>query len=347
MLELPDARSLSAESLELLRKVAVRAVIEQGMTHREIAAIFGVGENAVGDWCAAYRQDGIGGLKVHSHGRPVGVGRSLSPTAEIVIQGILLDSTPERCGIPLAAWTRRAVRDSIGQRYDIDLTLQAVGQYLARWKMTPQKPARSAKEQDDQEVQEFVEDTLPDAVEQAKDEDGQLHFADGTGAHVADQIGAGYASVGQTPTREVPKTRIGQNLISSVTPEGDMFSWLFPGTMNAETFLEFLGRLVDWADRKVFLFLDHHPAHEAKSVATWAADHADQIKLVWLPRYSPELNPDEFLNNDLKQNLANEPLPETKDDFRETLQQILEVIRRIPERVSGYFRKSNLEPELS
>ncbi len=101
MLELPDACSMSAESLELLRKIAVRAVIERGMTHREIAAILGVGENAVGGWCAAYRQDGTGGLEVNPRGRPVGVGRSLSPTAEIVIQAILLDSTLERCGIPL------------------------------------------------------------------------------------------------------------------------------------------------------------------------------------------------------------------------------------------------------
>ena len=171
------------------------------------------------------------------------------------------------------------MRDLIRKRFGFSLTLQAVGEYLARWKMTQQKPARQGKEKDDEEAPEFVEETLSDAVEQAEDEDGQLHFAD--------QIGAGYAPIGQTTTWEVPKTRIKQNLISSVTPEVDMLSWLFLGTMNAVALLEFLDRLLNWADRKVSLFLDHHPASEAKQVEDHARDHADQIELVWLPGIQP------------------------------------------------------------
>jgi transposase len=313
------------------------------MTHREIASLLGVGENAVGQWCAAYRQAGDEGLEVRPQGRPLGVGRRLTSNQEIVIQAIVSDATPQALGIPLAAWTRKAVRDLIQKRYRIALSLQSVGQYLARWNMTPQKPARKAKEQDEEEVREFVEETLPEALKQADQDEGQLHFADETGAQVADQIGAGYARKGQTPEREVPKTRIKQSLISSVTPEGDLFSWLFPGTMNADTFLEFLERLVAWADRKVFLFLDHHPAHKAKKVEAWVSDHSDQIQIVWLPTYSPEYNPDEFLNNDLKQNLENQPLPETSDDFRDTLRRILDEISGFPERVMGYFRKAKLE----
>lgn len=342
-MDLPDARSLSSESLELLRQIAVRAVVERGMTHREIATILGVGENAVGQWCAAYRQSGTEGLEVRPQGRPLGTGRSLTPTQEIVIQAIVSDATPQDDDIPLAGWTRKAVRDLIRRRCCISLTLQCVGQYLARWNMTPQKPVRHAKEQDEQEVQEFLEETLPEVLEQADQDEGQLHFADETGAQVADQIGASYAPEGQTPEWEVPKTRIKQSLISSVTPEGKMLSWLFPGTMNAETFLEFLERLIAWADQKVFLFLDHHPAHEAKKVEERTREQADQIEIVWLPRYSPEYHPDEFLNNDLKQNLENQRLPETSQDFQDTLRQLLDDICRFPERVRGYFRKAKLE----
>jgi transposase len=342
-MDLPDARSLSPESLELVRKIAVRAVIELGMTNREAAQVVGVGENAVGKWCAAYRERGTEGLDVQPQGRPEGTGRSLSPDEETEVQAILSEATPEDHGIPLPRWTRKAVRELIRRLYEEDLTLQGVGKYLARWGMTPQKPARHSREQDPEEVREFEEQTLPETLEKAEKEAGQLHFGDETGARIADQIGTTYAPQGQTPVEDVPENRVRQNVISSVTPEGEMFHWLFPGTMNADTFIESLERLVGWSDKKVFLFLDRHPAHTAKKVEQWLAEHADQIEVTWLPRYSPEHNPDEFLNNDLKQNLENKPLPETSAGFRETIRRILEEIASMPDRIQSYFGQSQLE----
>ncbi len=128
----------------------------------------------------------------------------------------LQDATPDVYAIPIPTWTRHVVQTLIWKRYEIDLSEQGVGNYLHRWKMTPQKPARHAREQDPDEVREFEEQTLPEAEKKAEREDGQLHFADETGARVQDQIGASYAPIGHTPVLEVPKTRIQQNLISSV-----------------------------------------------------------------------------------------------------------------------------------
>lgn len=342
-MDLPDARSLSPESLELVRKIAVHAVIELGMTNKEAAEIVGVGENAVGKWCAAYRVQGTEGFFVRPQGRPEGSGRSLSPDEEDEVQAILSEAMPCDYDIPLPRWTRRAVRELIRQRYDQDLTLQGVGKYLARWNLTPQKPARHSPEQDPEEVREFAEETLPDTMKKAENEGGTLHFADETGARIDDQIGRTYAPKGQTPTEDVPANRVRQNVISSVTPDGEMFHWLFPGKMNAETFIDYLERLVAWSHQKVFLVLDRHPAHTAAKVEQWLAEHSDQIEVTWLPRYSPEHNPDEFLNNDLKQNLETKPLPETSEGFRETIQGILEEIASMPDRVKGYFQQAELE----
>lgn len=342
-MDLPDARCLSPESLELVRKIAVHAVIDLGMTNKDAAAIVGVGENAVGKWCAAYREDGVEGLGVKPQGRPEGTGRSLTPEEEAEIQTILVQATPADHDIALPRWTRRAVRELIHRLYDVELTLQGVGKYLARWDMTPQKPARHAAEQDPQEVQEFEAKILPETLEKAADEDGQLHFADETGAQVGDQIGTTYAPRGRTPTEEVPSNRTRQNLISSVTPDGEMVHWLFPGTLNAGKFIEFLERLTAWSSRKVFLLIDRHPVHTAGKVERWLAEHSDAIEVVWLPRSSPEHNPDEFLNNDLKQNLKNRPLPKTSADFREGIRRILEEIAGMPARIQGYFRQAELD----
>jgi hypothetical protein len=90
-----------------------------------------------------------------------------------------------------------------------------------------------------------------------------LHFLDAVGAQVHDQIGTSYAPAGETPVQTVPKTPIEQNVISSVTPDGELVYWAFPGTMKAETFIDFLKQLVAEASTKIIVFADPHPAHEA------------------------------------------------------------------------------------
>ncbi len=153
----------------------------------------------------------------------------------------------------------------------------------------------------------FEEDTLPDAEKQADEEDGQLHFLDEAGINLHDQIGTSYAPIGQTPVLDVPKIRIQQNLIASVTPEGDLTLDLFSGTLTAHKFIDFLEHLIASSDRKVFLVLDHHPVHTAGAVEKWVDNHPDEIQLVWLPRYSPEYNPDKkegVTNRSTKKNLS-------------------------------------------
>lgn len=342
-MDLPDARSLSPESLELLRRLAVRAVVELDMTQKEVAVIFNVSGNAVGKWCAAYRENGVDALDNQSLGRPLGVGRTLTPSEETILQAIVLDATPEAYDIPFSTWTRKAVQALIRKRYGIDLSLQGVGNYFHRWKMTPQKPARHAREQDPDEVREFEEETLPKAVEKADQEDASLHFADETGSQVGDQIGTSYGKIGQTPVLDVPKTRIKQSVISSVTPDGEMTYRLFSGTLTATKFIDYLEELVGSSEEKIYLVVDQHPAHKAGAVEAWVDDHADQIELVWLPRYSPEYNPDEVLNNDMKTSLKNKPLPEDTADFADTIRGILEKIASLPERIQGYFRYTELD----
>lgn len=235
----------------------------------------------------------------------------------------------------------------IAKREGVELTLQGVGKYLRRWGLTPQKPARQAREQDPKEVREFVEQKLPDIQEQADAEGAQLHFIDEVGVKAQDQIGTSYAPEGETPVLKVPKRHIEQNVISSVTPEGDLFYWPFPGTMTAPKFIDFLERLVSAASTKLIVFADWHPAHEAQAVAQWLEGREDEIELHWLPRYAPEYNPDEFLNNDLKQELENEPLPESPSGLRDTIGTILDRIAGMSDRIRGYFKQAEIDIALN
>lgn len=78
---------------------------------------------------------------------------------------------------------------------------------------------------------------------------------------------------------------------------------VFTESFDAEVMCRFLARLVGHFDRKVHLIVDRHSAHRSKTVRAWLADHKDEIELHFLPSYSPELNPDEMVNADLKRSL--------------------------------------------
>jgi hypothetical protein len=240
----------------------------------------------------------------------MGSGRVLSPEQEDEIRRVVVESTPSEQHLPSGTWTRQAIAELIERRLGVELTLQGVGKYLRRWGLTPQKPARQAREQDPEEVREVMEQSLPEAQEQAQEEGATLHFLDEVGAQAQDQIGTSDAPAGETPVQTIPKTHIEQNVMSSVTPDGELVYWAFAGTLKAETFIDFLEQLVAQASTKLMVFADHHPAHEAQAVEQWLEGRESEIERRWLPRYSPELNPDEFLNNDLKQSLQNEPMPQ-------------------------------------
>jgi hypothetical protein len=177
---------------------------------------------------------------------------------------LVVDFMPCDHDIASATWTRQAVAELIAKHVGVDLTLQGVGQYLRRWGLTPQKPARQAREQDPKEIEEFVQETFPEIKEQAQEEGAQLHFVDEVGVQTNDQIGRSYAPKGDTPVQTVPKTHIEQDVISSVTPDGDLLYGAFPGTMKAEKFIDFLAHLVSEASGKIIVFTDRHPAHEAQ-----------------------------------------------------------------------------------
>ena len=103
--------------------------------------------------------------------------------------------------------------------------------------------------------------------------------------------------------------RITQSMISAVSNRGLMRFMLYEGALNADRFIAFLRRLAKDAGQKVFLIVDNLKVHHASKVKTWVAGHAHEIELFYLPAYAPDHNPDEYLNNDLKQKLRQQPQP--------------------------------------
>jgi transposase len=335
-LSLPDARQLPDEVLAALRLRALRG-IELGFRECDLAELLGVAPGTICRWWTAYQEGGLDAIPHDRTGHPVGVGRTLSDEQATRVQSLIDTHTPGRLGIPAALWTRKAVRALILLEAGIAMPVRTVGEYLKRWGYTRKKPTRKAKKQDPEEVRAWLEKTYPALEKRAKAEGAEILWGDETGV-VADQTRQkGYARRGQEAVLEVPDPHIKVNQISAISNEGKARFMTYTTAMNAAVFLRFLELLVQASKRKVFLIVDRLPAHQTPAVQQWVKEHRDKIELFYQPRRSPELNPDEYLNNDLKMAVSEPGLPDSQDDLRARVVSFMCGLFELPGRVMSYF----------
>lgn len=335
--ELPDGRSLSNEVLGALRLRAIRAR-QLGYTLREISSILGVALETVFRWCSAYEEGGQDALPGDRTGRPVGSGRVLTDEQAEKIQELIDKHCPDALGIPSALWTRKAIRELIQNEFAIRVPFRTISDYLRRWGYTPQRPARRSYKQDPKAVREWLEKKYPEIEKRAKEEDGEIHWGDETGVRSTCYGGRGYARKGHTPTLKLPGSRFSVNMISTVTNQGKVRFMIYEGRMNASLFISFLGRLAGDTEKKVFLIVDNLRLHEAAKVQEWLTGKEEHIEIFYLPKYAPELNPDEYLNCDVKANVNEPGLPHSREDLKSRLKAFMHKLGKLPERTASYFQ---------
>jgi transposase len=333
---LPDARQLSDEVLEALRLRAVHGC-ELGFTEADVADLLGIARETVSRWWSAYVQQGPDALPGDRTGRPVGTGRTLSDEQARRLQDLIDNNSPETLGIPSPLWSRRAVQDLIRKEYGIRMPVRTVGEDLKRWGDTAKKPRRHARDQDPNEVDRWLNETDPELVRKASEEGADILWCDETGVAADAYAGFGYAREGQRATLEVPKPHIRINMVSAIGNEGSLRFMTSKGNMNGALFIAFLGRLLRGATRKIYLIADRRKAHDTEEVRRWLAEHKDRIELVPLPTDSPELNADEYLNNDMKGNVKALGLPQDKEELRTLIQTFMRKLLQLPDHVMSYF----------
>ncbi len=338
---LADARQLSDEVLEALRFRALRGC-ELGFTESDVADLLGVSRETVCRWWSAYTAGGVEALPQERTGRPEGSGR-LSDEQARHIQHLIDSNSPDELAIASPLWSRRAVGDLIKKEFGIALAERTVGDYLKGWGYTAKKPGRHSKNQDPEEVRAWLEETYPAIEKRASAEGADIYWCDETGRQADQQPGYGYAKKGKPATMKVPDSHIRVSQISAISNEGSVRFMTYTRTMTAALFIVFLSKLVAGARRKLFLIVDRLKAHDAAAVDAWVAEHQDQIELFYLPRYSPELNPDEYLNNDLKGGVNKTGLPDTKEDLRCRIQSFMHRLLHLPERVRNFFQHPSVQ----
>lgn len=329
-----DARSLPAVAQEDLRRKAVKAVLE-GETQVQVARRLGVSRCAVWKWLRAYQEGGEKALRAKRRGRPKG--GSLQPWQAAQIARSIQERRPEQLKLPFYLWTREAVGQLIERRFGIRLSVWTVGRYLARWGFTPQRPLRRALEQNPEAVRRWLEQEYPAIRKQAGREKARILWGDEMGVRSDQAGGRSYGRRGKTPVIPASGQRFGCNLISAICNHGKLYFMVFKRRFRTDVLLDFLKRLVRQVTQKVFLIVDRHPVHRARKVQRWLERHADQIRVFFLPAYSPELNPDEMLNQDVKANAVARRRAPDQEHLMTNLRGYLRSRQRQPHVVTKYF----------
>lgn len=335
-ISLPDARQLPDDVLSALRLRALRGC-ELGFRQCDLAELLGVSPETVCHWWAAYTSGGLDAVPGDRTGRPQGSGRTLKDNQANRLQQLIDGHGPEELGIPSPLWTRKAVRDLILREYGIRMPVRTVGEYLKRWGYTAKRPRRHAKKQEPEEVRRWLEETYPAIEKRARKEDAEIHWCDEVGVAADEHPRRGYARLGQPATLEVPDRHIRMNQIAAISNEGTVRFMTYKGTLNTALFLVFLGRLLRASTRKVFLIVDRLSAHDNGKVADWVEARRERVEVFYLPRRSPELNPDEYLNNDLKGSVNEAGLPDSKEELRSRIQGFMRKLVHWPGQVMNYF----------
>jgi transposase len=308
-MEARDFRGLGRPAQEALRRRALFLVEQEGMTQGQAAVAVGVHRQTVNIWLRRYRERGEDGIL---DGRRVSPrrGKGLLTADEAgQVRRWLAEQMPDGLGLPFALWTSRAVRELVERRFEKRLGLSTVRLYLQRWGMTPQKPLTRAKERSPSAIQAWLERNYPAITKRARARRAVIYWGDETGISNQDQTGRSYAPKGRTPVVVRTAKRVTRSMISAVSNRGLMRFMLYEGALNADLFIAFLRRLIKDAGQKVILIVDNLKVHKAGKVQAWLTSHAHEIELFYLPSYAPDHNPSEYLNNDLKQQLRQQPQP--------------------------------------
>ena len=340
-MEKRDARKLKISAQQELRERGVK-MREQGMSYKDIGQILDVHHTTVSTWYAKYKRDGKNGIKIKIRGRKEGSKKTLSPIQEAQIIKRLIDTTPKQLKFKYVLWTREAIQKLIKHDFDIEMPISTVGKYLQRWEFTSQVPIKRAYERNDAKIQAWLKKEYPQIEKQSKEENAEIQWADETACVSLPSLIKGYAPKGKTPVMEHTAKRFKVNMISSITNRGKLRFMVYEENIHADLFITFLERLIASSDKKIFLILDNLRIHHAKLVKDWVEEHKEKIVLFYLPAYSPDLNPDEYLNNDFKRNVNAKHIPVNKKELAKNTEDFMTMLSNNPQRIVNYFKHERI-----
>jgi transposase len=315
-------------------RLAAIQMYDNGLTADRIAEILNVGRSSVFDWIAKYREGGLASISTKfASGRPTVLDDSEMVRLYTMING----KDPRTYSFGMALWTRALIRDLIKKTFGKDVSLVTVGRILNKLGMSPQRPLYRSWKQDPHRVEKWKREEYPAIKARAVVVGATILFADEASVRTDYHAGTTWAPVGQTPVVTGSAVRQAVKMVSAIGQRGELSFQVHEGPMNAERFIEFLASLIHDFDTPLFLVVDGSSVHKAKIVKQYVASTEGKLELFFLPPYSPELNPDEWVNKNVKHDRIARAVPLTKDELKAVAVGALERLKKCPGIVRGFF----------
>ena len=313
-----DGRKFDHKSLEHIRILAVRRVVEDGDAPSEVMQSLGLCRTTIYPWLRKFHEEGWDALveKIAQGPEP-----KLKEKQRQQVKRWILGKDPRQYGFEFGLWTRRIVQTLIQEKMGVELGLTAIGRLLASLEITPQKPLRRAYERDPKAVDLWLKETYPKLRKRAKRAGAMIFFLDEAGFQSDPPLGRTYGLKGTTPVVVTSGQRQSINVISAVNARGEFWAATYTGKSNAESFVAFLKNFMKGRPGTVFLVVDGHPAHKANRVKQYVQSLKGRLELHFLPPYAPDLNPDEFVWSDMKTNGVSKKPLKKNESLRERVEQ--------------------------
>jgi transposase len=333
-----DGRKLDHKTLEAL---PIRAVgqVEAGAHPEDVAAALGLHRKTVYDWLAKYREGGTDALRARPvPGRPPKLGGPQLSRLYALIAG----QDPRQLQFEFALWTREMIREVIRREFKVALSVVSVGRLLRKLGLSPQRPLHRAYQQDPEAVQRWKKEAYPAIRAEAEAAGATVYFADEAGIRSDYHAGTTWSPAGQTPVVKNTGSRFSVTMISAVSAKGALRFAVYEGTTTAATFIDFCKRLLHDAAGPVYLVVDGHPAHRATATKEFARLDRRPAPAGFLPGYSPELNPDEWVwKNDGHDRIGKTGVT-SKADLKSKATGALRRLQKRPGLVRAFFADPHL-----
>ena len=334
-----DARKLSHDKLTELRRRAVTAV-QNGESPEDVARVMVVNRASVYGWLALYRNGGWDNLDAKKRG-----GRKPKLDAKAlrwIYQTVTLGN-PNQLKMPFVLWSAKLLAAAIEKKFGIKLSKASVCRLLHQLGLSPQRPLWRAYQRDPQVVERWLKEDYPAIRAAARKAKGEVWFGDEAGVRSDAHSGTTWAPKGQTPIVSTTGARFGLKVISAVNRRGALRFMCVEGKVNADVFIEYLGRLVESAGHPVYLVVDGHPTHKAAKTRKFVESTKGRLKLFFLPGYSPDLNPDELVWNNLKSQGTGKRAITGPDQLKKLVLGHLRSMQKNADLVRSFYRTPSTE----
>jgi Transposase and inactivated derivatives len=315
-----------------MRSRAVAAV-EGGQPIGQVAEAYQVNRTTLFRWAKRFATNGARGLERRlGSGRP----RLLAAFDMEALNDIVLEPA-SNFGFETDLWTVGRLQQVIREQYGSTVSRDTVWRRLREAGFTYQKPERRYFEVNEEARQEWMQTEAPQIRAAVREFRAILYFQDESNVSLTAFLGKTWAFRGQTPQVSVTGQRGGATAMSALSGQGRLVFQLFTKRITSEEVMQFLGQMLKHhPSRHLVVVMDQAPPHTSRKTRDYIAGQR-RLHVHYLPKYSPDWNPDEKVWNHLKHHELKGHQAKTKEELQSLTQTKLETMSRNPSLLKGLF----------